>query len=549
MPTRRPGRASAGRRRAPTGRRRGERAPAVGRSRPRSASGRRRRAPARSARRRRPPRRCPSPRSASTSASESRHRRLAVLLVQPVARWRRSSSSGWPASAATSSAARPALAAASACGTVVGQQAAGDLGRHRRRRHEQRPRAIARVDASARPRGTARRPRTAIVEAAVAGRRDVVGVALELGGEVEQRRRRRAAVGAAGDQRRGPGTTPADDRGRRRAEAAGVRDPLWQRSRRPGGCAPIAVERRAHRADHEVALVAAARRRRPRPSTSTARPVVGDLGARARRAGRGRGRAQSKPGPEVGAGRRDRDTVTGPVDEAWSRSAPGRPRPPPRRRRRRRRCRRGRVNVDSAVSMSLSPWPVTVTDDRAGRRTTRPRSRSASSPATPAADAGSTKTPSRRGELALGGEDLVVGDRAGTGRRTRRAAATASCHEAGLPIRIAVAMVSGSATGSPVHQRRGALRPGSRASAGSRVARPSVGVLAVAQPVRRDVAGVADRQHVHVGGVAEEVDDLERRGLLALEPHRVDRVDQRDRVVARPARGRAAGSRRSCRAP
>ena len=50
------------------------------------------------------------------------------------------------------------------------------------------------------------------------------------------------------------------------------------------------------------------------------------------------------------------------------------------------------------------------------------------------------------GELALRGEDLVVGDRARTGRRTRRAAATASFHEAGLPIRIAVATVSGSGT-------------------------------------------------------------------------------------------------------
>ena len=34
-------------------------------------------------------------------------------------------------------------------------------------------------------------------------------------------------------------------------------------------------------------------------------------------------------------------------------------------------------------------------------------------------------------------------------------------------------------------------------------------VLAVAPPVRRDVAGVADRQAVDVGRVAERVDDLE----------------------------------------
>ena len=63
------------------------------------------------------------------------------------------------------------------------------------------------------------------------------------------------------------------------------------------------------------------------------------------------------------------------------------------------------------------------------------------------------------------------------------------------------------------------------------------GVLLVAHPVGGDVAGVADGQQVVVGSVAEEVADLERRGLLALEAHRVDRVDQRDRVVLRqPAR-------------
>src|SRR6185437_13821050 len=46
-----------------------------------------------------------------------------------------------------------------------------------------------------------------------------------------------------------------------------------------------------------------------------------------------------------------------------------------------------------------------------------------------------------------------------------------------------------------------------------------------------DVARVADRQAVDVGGVAERVHDLERRRLLALQTVRVDRVDQRDRVV------------------
>ena len=53
-------------------------------------------------------------------------------------------------------------------------------------------------------------------------------------------------------------------------------------------------------------------------------------------------------------------------------------------------------------------------------------------------------------------------------------------------------------------------------------------------------------RHVHVRGVAERVDDLERGGLLPCDADRVHRVDQRHRVLARTARGPAAGSRRSC---
>ncbi|OPZ92262.1 MAG: hypothetical protein BWY73_00877 [candidate division TA06 bacterium ADurb.Bin417] len=55
-------------------------------------------------------------------------------------------------------------------------------------------------------------------------------------------------------------------------------------------------------------------------------------------------------------------------------------------------------------------------------------------------------------------------------------------------------------------------------------------VLPVALPVGGDVAGVADRQDVVVGGVAQAVDDLEGAGLLPLDPVGVDRVDQGDRV-------------------
>ena len=60
---------------------------------------------------------------------------------------------------------------------------------------------------------------------------------------------------------------------------------------------------------------------------------------------------------------------------------------------------------------------------------------------------------------------------------------------------------------------------------------PGVGVLAEARPVGADVAGVADRDGEDVRGAAEVVADLEGGGLLAVEAERVDRVDQRHRVV------------------
>ena len=54
--------------------------------------------------------------------------------------------------------------------------------------------------------------------------------------------------------------------------------------------------------------------------------------------------------------------------------------------------------------------------------------------------------------------------------------------------------------------------------------------LFVAHPVGADVARIADRQDVNVGRVAEHFDDLERRGLLALETIRIDRIDDGDRL-------------------
>src|SRR5579862_5199965 len=64
------------------------------------------------------------------------------------------------------------------------------------------------------------------------------------------------------------------------------------------------------------------------------------------------------------------------------------------------------------------------------------------------------------------------------------------------------------------------LRPG-----GHDIARV---VLDEAAPVRGDVAGVPDRDREHVRGAPERVADLEGAGLLALDPVRIHRVDQRE---------------------
>src|SRR5437879_5947890 len=59
---------------------------------------------------------------------------------------------------------------------------------------------------------------------------------------------------------------------------------------------------------------------------------------------------------------------------------------------------------------------------------------------------------------------------------------------------------------------------------------PRAVVFAVPTPVRGDVPGVADGDQVVVGCAAELVHDLERGGLLPLEPERVHRVHECHRV-------------------
>ena len=180
-----------------------------------------------------------------------------------------------------------------------------------------------------------------------------------------------------------------------------------------------------------------------------------------------------------------------------------------------------------AHSVSLRPWPVRMhtTVAPAGMR---PSSCACRRPATLAALAGSANRPSRATSRYAARICRSVTDQMPPSEP--RAASSARSHDAGLPIRIAVAIVWGSATGSPSDERRGA---GRLVAEQLRRLGDQTGleVLRVADPVARDVAGVADRHAMDVGRPPEEVADLERGRLLPLQPERVHAVDQRDRVA------------------
>ena len=89
-------------------------------------------------------------------------------------------------------------------------------------------------------------------------------------------------------------------------------------------------------------------------------------------------------------------------------------------------------------------------------------------------------------------------------RPTRPGPRSRPCHDAGLPMRMAVATVSGCSTGAPltIGAAPAAWKPSMR---GRLAARPVVGVPAEAPPVGGDVAGVADRQRQRVGRPPELV--------------------------------------------
>ncbi len=102
----------------------------------------------------------------------------------------------------------------------------------------------------------------------------------------------------------------------------------------------------------------------------------------------------------------------------------------------------------SAVSVSLRPLPVTVQVMRAPAGTS-PASAAASSPATDAAEAGSTNTPTSAAIIAWAAR-IWASLTARIHPPLSSRAATARSHEAGLPMRMAVATVSGFLIGSPL---------------------------------------------------------------------------------------------------
>ena len=112
------------------------------------------------------------------------------------------------------------------------------------------------------------------------------------------------------------------------------------------------------------------------------------------------------------------------------------------------------------------------------------------------------------------------------------AAAVAPYQEAGLPMRIAVAMVSGFSTGMAEHN--GSCAGGLETEHPRQVAQPpGILVLPVPLPVRNDVAGVAHRHAMYVGGITQNVDHLERTSFLALNSIGVYGVHHRHRLCFR----------------
>ena len=270
-----------------------------------SAPARPRRRPAPSGRRRRR-RRVRRRRAArSTSVERVGHRGAAVLLVQVVA-GRASSCSGCARERGDQQRGPPGVGRGVGVRHRRGQQPAGDLGGHRGRRHEHD---------GLRPAGRRRerdRVALAVLVAPGDGEAAVEGAARRCRGGPRCRAasRNSASSSASSARRRRPAprasATPADDRGGRRAEAAGVRDDVGARAAAGPAAGAHQVEGRPHRRGPRGGTRRGARRRRPRRSTSTSSPLAVDLGGQLV-AQRQREPEGVEARAEVGRGRRHRD--------------------------------------------------------------------------------------------------------------------------------------------------------------------------------------------------------------------------------------------------
>jgi hypothetical protein len=163
-----------------------------------------------------------------------------------------SSSSGRLVRASTSSAARPALAAASTCGTAAREQSSGGLGEDRLRRYENHRNDGIGGFHPDRPRGSALHPGQR--ETAEQTGRDVVGVALDLGGELQERLVVELAVAAYGHGARGDDA--GADGGRGGTEAAAVRDAVGADDLEAARLSAEQVEGGAQGTYEQVVLVA-----------------------------------------------------------------------------------------------------------------------------------------------------------------------------------------------------------------------------------------------------------------------------------------------------
>ena len=352
-----------------------------------SVGGRRRAGRAPTGLRRRPPRRCPAARSRSTRATRVRHRRRGGTPGAAGPRSRRTAGRAVRPSGGDEQRGSPALAAASACGRPSRQQPAG---------HARSTSAVGGTNATARIRRRtsrawlASRPSSSTGQATVnppTGGGHVVGVALELGGQAGRPRRRSAApappsTSAAGQRRCRRRSPRPTSRGRGRA-GCGCGRPGRSPAGRPPSASNAARIARTTRCVSSRGTSSA-----PSPATSTPRPdsVTAALDVvvqpeREAEASRSPGRGwRWSPAPGPRRGRR--------------RSVIGQARPPPR----------PASTSGSMTASTRSPADVQrslgVLEPVAGDRADdgqagvdSPALVAASRPATPAADAGSTKTP------------------------------------------------------------------------------------------------------------------------------------------------------------